>query len=218
MTSDDDLALRYRASEPKIHPTASMKDCRLARHCVIGERVILRDVHLGPYSYFERNSEAAHATIGAFCSIAANTRVNALEHPVERVSSHKITYRPNEYFRYLPVDQEIRQRRKEKRVVIGHDVWIGHGAVIMPGVRIGTGAVIGANSVVTRDIEAYTIVAGAPARMIRRRFDEGVAKALLDLEWWNWPDERLFEAIPDMQRMQPLDFVAKWSGSPDCRR
>lgn len=211
MTRDEDKALRFRASEPKIHPTASMKDCRLSRHCVIGERVILRDVSLGAFSYFERNAEAAHATVGAFCSIAANTRINALEHPVERVSSHKVTYRPNEYFRFLPVDQAFRQRRKERRVVVGHDVWIGHGAVIMPGIEVGTGAVIGANSVVTKDVEAYTIVAGAPARLVRRRFDDRVSRALLDLAWWEWPDERLFEAIPDMQTMQPREFIEKWS-------
>lgn len=211
MTQDDAGPLRFRDSEPKIHPTASMKGCRLARHCVIGERVILRDVILGPYSYFERHAEAAHADIGAFCSIAANTRINALEHPVERVSSHKLTYRPNEYFRFLPVDQEFRQRRKDRPVTIGHDVWIGHGAVVMPGVVIGTGAVVGANSVVTRDVNPYEIVAGAPARIIRQRFDPAVAQALLELAWWDWPVEKLFEAIPDMQALQPMDFVKKWS-------
>lgn len=211
MTRDDDGPLRFRDSEPRIHPTASMKGCRLARHCVIGERVVLRDVTLGAYSYFERHGEAAYATIGAFCSIAANTRINALEHPTERVTSHKVSYRPNEYFRFLPVDQAFRQRRMDRPVTIGHDVWIGHGAVIMPGVTVGPGAVIGANSVVTRDVDPYMIVAGVPARIIRRRFEQPVCDALMALAWWDWPDEKLFYAIPDMQSMQPMEFVEKWS-------
>lgn len=91
-----------------------------------------------------------YANIGKFCSIAANVRINALEHPMERLTTHKVSYRPNEYFRYLGVDGDFRAKRQAKRVTIGNDVWIGHGAVITPGVTIGHGAVIGANAVVTK--------------------------------------------------------------------
>jgi phosphonate metabolism protein (transferase hexapeptide repeat family) len=197
-------------SEPRIHPTAELKSCRLGRHVAIGARVVLREVTVGDYSYFERHGEAIYARIGKFCSIAANVRINALEHPMERVTTHKITYRPNEYFRFLGVDQQFRQRRREKEVVIGNDVWIGHGAVVMPGVTIGDGAVVGANAVVTRDVGAYTIVAGAPARVLRGRFPPAVAARLAALGWWDWPAERLAEAIPDMQELAIEDFLAKW--------
>src|SRR3954467_12562522 len=141
--------LRFTDPEPRIHPTAELKSCRLGRYAAIGERVILREVSVGDYSYFERHAEAIYATIGKFCSIAANSRINALEHPLERLTMHKVSYRPNEYFRYLGVDHAFRSRRREKRGRIGHDVWIGHGAVILPGLSIANGAVVGANAVVT---------------------------------------------------------------------
>ena len=141
-------------------------------------RTVLREVTIGDFSYFERHAEAIYTEIGKFCSIAANTRINALEHPLGRATTHKVSYRPNEYFRYLGVDQPFRERRRQKQVRIGHDVWIGHGAVILPGIHIGNGAVVGANSVVTRDVPTYAIVVGAPAKTIRSRFSDDVAARL----------------------------------------
>lgn len=208
MDRPDDL--RFKDSEPRIHPTAELKSCRLGRYAAIGERVVLRDVTVGDFSYFERNAEAIYTEIGKFCSIAANTRINALEHPIERITQHKVSYRPNEYFRFLGVDEEFRQRRQAKQVTIGHDVWIGHGAVIMPGVTVGNGAVIGANAVVTHDVAAYLVVAGTPARPLRPRFVPPLAERIEALAWWDWPVERLFEAVPDMQNLSIEAFLEKW--------
>lgn len=205
---DEDL--RFTDPAPRIHSTAQTKGCRLGRYSAVGERTILRDVTVGDFSYFERQAEAIYADIGRFCSIAANTRINALEHPLERATTHKVSYRPNEYFRYLGLDSAFRERRMGKRVTIGHDVWIGHGAVVMPGVTIGHGAVVGANAVVTRDIPPYEIWAGVPARKLRDRFEPAISARLLALGWWDWPLERLFEAIPDMQSMEIVAFLDKW--------
>ncbi len=203
--------LRFTSSEPRIHTTAELKGCRLGRYAAIGERVVLREVAVGDFSYFERHAEAIYATIGKFCSIAANSRINALEHPMERLTTHKVSYRPNEYFRYLGVDQPFRERRRAKHVMIGHDVWIGHGAVVLPGVTIGNGAVVGANAVVTRDVPAFTIVAGLPAQPLRPRFAPEIAARIEALSWWDWPLERLHQAVPDMQAMTIEDFLDKWS-------
>lgn len=76
-------------------------------------------------------------------------------------------------------------------VEIGNSVWIGDRAIILAGVTLGDGAVVGAGAVVTKDVEPFTIVAGVPARPIRRRFDDEVIDALLAIRWWDWPPERL---------------------------
>ncbi|WP_265518106.1 DapH/DapD/GlmU-related protein [Nitratireductor luteus] len=202
--------LRFTEPEPRVHPTAELKGCRLGPYVSIGARVVLREVEVGNFTYFERNAEAIYAKFGKFCSVAANTRVNALEHPVERPTTHKLSYRPNEYFRYLGVDQDFRARRRARIVTIGNDVWIGHGAVIMPGITVGDGAVVGANAVVTQDVAPYAIVAGVPAIVLRPRFALDIAVRLQALAWWDWPQERLFEAVPDMQVLDIAAFLEKW--------
>lgn len=75
--------------------------------------------------------------------------------------------------------------------IIGNDVWIGSEAIIMPGIRIGDGAVIGTRALVTRDVEPYSIVGGNPAKTIRKRLDDQQIELLLQIKWWDWPDERL---------------------------
>lgn len=207
MDDHDDL---LKDPTPKVHGSATVQDCTFGRFVVIGERVVMRDVTVGNYSYFERHGEAIYTDVGRFCSIAANVRINALEHPMERVTTHKVTYRPNEFFRFHGIDYGFRDRRRSKRVTIGHDVWIGHGAVVMSGVTIGTGAVVGANAVVTRDVDPYTIVVGMPAKPLRTRFEKAIIDRLLVLAWWDWPDERLHAAIADMQTLAIEDFLDKW--------
>lgn len=83
---------------------------------------------------------------------------------------------------------------------------------MLPGRRIGTGAVIAAGAIVTKDVPAYTIVAGNPARPIRRRFSETVEQSLMDLAWWDWDHETLRLALPDFRTMSVEDFVSKYKG------
>lgn len=85
-------------------------------------------------------------------------------------------------------------------IVIGNDVWIGYEAVILAGVTIGDGAVIGARAVVTKDVAPYTVVGGVPARPVKKRFSDGTIQRLLELRWWDWPEERIRENLEAIQR------------------
>lgn len=79
--------------------------------------------------------------------------------------------------------------------VVGNDVWIGYEAVILAGVTIGDGAIVGARAVVTKDVPPYTIVGGIPAKPIRKRFSNETIHALLKMQWWNWPEEKIRQNI-----------------------
>ncbi|EJF86361.1 hypothetical protein MCW_00257 [Cardidatus Bartonella washoeensis 085-0475] len=109
----------------------------------------------------------------------------------------------------MALDSAFRERRCAKRVIIGHDVWIGHGAVIMPGVEIGHGSIIGANAVITKDVLPYTVVAGVPAKRLRMRFSDTVIQCLLEMAWWNWPLDKIYKALPDMQNLPIEVFIGK---------
>ena len=129
--------------------------------------------------------------IGNFCSIATDARIVCL-------AGHRIDLPSTYPFRTLMFNPQGGNQDAVCRgaVRIGHDVWIGAAALILDGVMIGNGAVIAAGAVVTKDVENYTIVAGNPARELRRRFDPEDIEALLKIAWWDWPDEtiRSFES------------------------
>jgi phosphonate metabolism protein (transferase hexapeptide repeat family) len=201
-----------RDGRPRVHASASLRDCDLGLFTEVAERTMLSESSLGDYSYVERHCEIMYTTIGKFCAIAADCRINALNHPMDRVSQHKITYRPNEYFAHAKLDKGFRALRQSKRVTIGHDVWIGHGAIVLPGITIGHGAVVAAGAVVTKDVPAYAIVAGVPAKRIKWRFEDSIRIRIISLAWWDWPQEMLASAVADMQALSAEDFLAKHGG------
>ena len=197
--------------QPSVDPTAGVQASRLGRFTEVGARSKLLEVEMGDYSYVVNDSDIAYSCIGKFCSIAAHVRINPGEHPMERISQSHFTYRSSAYFDDAEDEAELFEDRRERSVTIGHDVWIGHGVVILSGTSIGTGAVVGAGAVVTKDVPDYAIVVGVPARIIRMRFTTEVAAAIKGLAWWDWPHEKLREALPDFRKLDPLDFIAKWS-------
>jgi phosphonate metabolism protein (transferase hexapeptide repeat family) len=127
-----------------------------------------------------------------------------------RASQHHFTYRSCSHHLADEDDPEIFAWRRAHPVRIGPDVWIGHGAIILPGVSVGAGAVIGAGAVVTHDVAGYTIVAGVPARPVRRRFTEAVEAALLRIAWWDWPRESVAAALQDFRTLDGEAFAAKY--------
>lgn len=201
-----------RDGTPRIHATALVRESTIGAWCEIQERVSLFDVQVGDYTHIERNSDAIHAGIGKFCSIAANVAVNALQHPMERISQHKMTYRPNEYFVDAKLDKIFRDARRQDRVRVGHDVWIGRSAVLCSGVRVGDGAVIGAGAVVTHDVAPYAIVGGVPARFIRWRVPPELGHRIQALAWWDWSHDRLATSIDDMRTLGIAAFLERHGG------
>ncbi len=130
-------------------------------------------------------------TMGAFCSIAPGVQVFlGGGHRMEWVTTYPFSslWESGKHISGHPTTKGD--------VIIGNDVWIGMESIIMSGVNIGDGAVIGARSVVTKNVDPYTIVAGNPAKIIRKRFDEETISRLLNIKWWEWEDDLIKNAIP----------------------
>jgi len=149
-------------------------------------------VRIGRHTYgvsrntFHGLSPRVPVEIGNFCSVATDARIVCLAgHPTELPSTYP--------FRTLMFNPRGGNQDAVCRgpVRIGHDVWIGAAALILDGVSIGSGAVVAAGAVVTRDVEPYAIVGGNPARLLRHRFAPEIVEALLDIRWWDWPDDRI---------------------------
>lgn len=194
---------------PLIHPTATLRDCRMGPWTAVGARSVLLGTSLGAYSYVVEDAEIANADIGRFCSIAAKVRLNPGNHPTWRASQHHFVYRASAYA--LGADEpELFAWRRGHPVTLGHDVWIGHAAIVLPGRAVGTGAVVGAGAVVSRDVPPYVIVAGNPARPVRDRFPEPVVARLLALAWWDWPHAALRERLADFRALPIEAFLDKY--------
>jgi len=197
---------------PVIDPTANVRDAVLGRYTEVGARTVFAESTLGDYSYVVNDSNIIYTTIGKFCSIAAHTRINPGNHPMQRASQAHFTYRASAYFEDAEDEAAFFDWRRSTPVTIGHDVWIGHGAIVLAGRRIGTGVVVAGGAVVTKDVPDYTIVAGNPARIIRRRFPEEIAERLKALAWWDWEHAQLRIALDDFRALSVEAFLEKYEG------
>jgi phosphonate metabolism protein (transferase hexapeptide repeat family) len=197
---------------PVIDPTANVRDAVLGRYTEIGARTVFAESTLGDYSYVVSDSNIIYTTIGKFCSIAAHTRINPGNHPMQRASQAHFTYRASAYFEDAQDEAAFFDWRRSTPVTIGHDVWIGHGAIVLAGRNIGTGAVVAGGAVVTKDVPDYTIVAGNPARIIRRRFPEEITGRLKALAWWDWEHAALRTALDDFRALPVEAFLEKYEG------
>lgn len=166
---------------------------------LVGDYTMYNDFVHDPVD-FEKNNVLYHypvnhdrLVIGKFCSIACGAKFlfNAANHALGSLSTYPFSI----FFEEWGLDTDTASIAgawdNHGDIVIGNDVWIGYEAVILSGVTIGDGAIIGTRAVVTEDVPPYTIVGGIPAKPIRRRFTEEMIARLMDLRWWDWPEEKI---------------------------
>lgn len=158
---------------------------------------------IGAHTYMRGGIITHTESIGRYCSIGQDVTIgmDGKSHPIDWISTS-----PPLSGGYVP---------ECTPVVIGHDVWIGHGAVIMSGVKIGHGAVIGQNALVTKDVDPYQITGGNPARPIRYRFDRELADKLIQSEWWTRETSKLCELPRDdadafLSALESIDKIAEY--------
>ena len=198
-------------SEKKLYPrtgdsqTVYLKSVVTDPAIDVGEYTMYNDFVHDPRD-FQKNNVLYHypvngdrLKIGKFCSIACGAKFlfTSANHALGSLSTYPFPI----FFEEWGLDAKDIRQAWDKRgdIVIGNDVWIGFEAVILSGVTVGDGAIIGSRAVVTKDVPPYTIVGGAPARPIRRRFEDAVIEKLEALRWWDWDEEAIRCAIPAIQ-------------------
>jgi acetyltransferase-like isoleucine patch superfamily enzyme len=182
---------------------------RTRRAAFSNERLVM-----GPNSYGEPlipsyPGDTAWVRVGAYVSIALDVvLLDGGSHRTDWVSTYPFRARFG-----LPGAYSDGHPTTKGDVVIGNDVWIGRGARVMSGVSVGDGAVIAGYSVVTKDVRPYAIVAGNPAREIRRRFSDEQVEALLAIAWWHWPEQQVLQAVPELCSENIDEFIRRHSPS-----
>jgi len=212
--ANDPASAKNLGETPDIHRTASVRATTFGRFCEVGARTKVAESAFGDYSYVVNDSDIIYTAMGRFCSIASHVRINPGNHPLDRVMLSHVSYRSSAYG--LGEDEAgFFNWRRESAVTLGHDVWIGHGAVVLPGLSIGTGAAIGAGAIVTKDVPPFAVVVGNPGRVLRLRFPEPVIAALQRVAWWDWPHDRLRTAMRDIRSLGAAEFCARYDPEQD---
>lgn len=166
----------------------ALRGCKIDKTAKVGTGSNCINVQMGRYSYMGKNNSVCNTSIGSFCSIASYCAIGGGDHPIDSVSTSPVFFEGRNIF-----GKNFSQIHKElnKEVVIGNDVWIGENVFVNSGIKIDDGAIIGAHSVVTHDVPPYAIVVGAPAKIIKYRFNESEIERLLSIKWWEWTEDKL---------------------------
>lgn len=170
-----------------------VRNCDIADEVIIERRAMVFDSEVGFASQIGYNSVVRNCSIGRFCSISWGGSLNGMNHLIHSFSTFSFQ----------------RDNVDHPKCNIGNDVWIGGNVVTVNGVCIGDGAIIGAGSVVTKDIPAYAIAVGNPARVVKYRFCDNYVDRLLELKWWNWPQKVIYDNLPILLKSSLNDDILK---------
>jgi len=199
---------RELGPEPTLHDPVTITESELGAWTEVREGARLNQSAVGDYTYLMERVQLDFTTLGRFCSVAADARLGPTNHPIDRPTAHHFTYRSAMYG-LGEDDDSVFDWRADQPVEIGHDVWVGHGALVLPGVTIGNGAVVAAGAVVVDDVPDYTVVAGVPANPVRRRFPPAVARRLEATEWWEWDHETIAARLAEFRDLD--SFLSKYA-------
>lgn len=197
---------------PLLHPNCEITHSTFGAYCEIGRGSRVQNSEFGDYAYCDRYADIANCTVGKFANIAAFTRIGPTDHPMQNASQHHFLYRSASYWDDAENDADFFAHRASRRASLGHDCWIGHGAIIKPEISIGIGAVVAAGAVVTKDVPPFAIVGGVTATVIRHRFSPEIIERLLALAWWDWDHDRLRTALQDFRDLPAEAFLERYNG------
>ena len=206
------MTMKLSEDAPFVHPDCQITNSTFGRWCEVGQGSRVTNSRFDDYAYCDRYADIANCTVGKFANIAAMTRIGPTDHPMSSAALHHFTYRSSYYWPDAEDDAAFFAHRASRRTELGHDCWIGHGAIIKPEVTVGIGAVVASGAVVTRDVAPFLIVVGVPAVPIRARFSANVIERLLALTWWDWPHERLRGALADFRALSAEAFLERHGG------
>jgi acetyltransferase-like isoleucine patch superfamily enzyme len=180
-------------------------DSRMDKFVAIYPWTTLNKVQSGGFSYIAEQSQAAGLTLGRFCSIGPYFLCGYGDHPTDRISTAPVFFSTKRQCGISFADKD--SFAETCQTTIGNDVWIGARVFVKDGVRIGDGAIVGAGAVVVKDVPSYAVVGGVPAKVIRYRFAGDVIRELLEIQWWNWSEEKIRQAQPLLAQADVKSFL-----------
>lgn len=152
--------------------------------------VKIKGSKVGAYTYISANTDVENADIGKFCSISDHCRIGMGGHNTNQLSTSPIFTEAHNATKFQWTDKNV-NAAPMKKAILGNDVLIGSHVLVLGGVSIGNGAVVAAGAVVTKDVPPYAVVGGVPAKVIKYRFPQEIIEKLQEMQWWEWPEEKL---------------------------